>query len=373
MVALSFCASLLPPGGWPWVRHFAFPVIFVLVVVPWPVPLEQFVIQNLMQTVAGITVEIVGILNIPALQHGNVIQISNGLVGVDEACSGVRSLQTTLFASLFLGELYRLSVVKRFLLTMGSLLLALLANLGRTVFLVWSAARNGLPRMHDQHDTAGMVALVATLAAIFAVAWWIRPREAEFPAPRTSPRNARALPGAVLVTALLWMVAVEAATEWWYRAHETRMVENLRWTIQWPTHLDGFAEIPLDDTVHSMLRYTAGREVAWRDEAANQWMLFLFRWPPGRNSAQLAHTHTPDICLRGVGYTLDGDVGMETVEAGGLKLPFRQSVFKRPGEPALYVFYCLWEERGSTASDPGPENGTMDLRDRLQRGRRRAP
>src|SRR5207253_588987 len=92
-------------GGRVWVRHFAFPVLFFLVAVPWPVRIEQVVIQDLMRIVTAINVTFLQLAAVPALQHGNVIEVGTGFIGIEEACSGVRSLQATLMVSLFLGAL----------------------------------------------------------------------------------------------------------------------------------------------------------------------------------------------------------------------------------------------------------------------------
>src|SRR5438876_12171945 len=43
-------------GGRAWLRHFAFPILFFLVAVPWPVRIEQIVIQDLMRIVTAINV-----------------------------------------------------------------------------------------------------------------------------------------------------------------------------------------------------------------------------------------------------------------------------------------------------------------------------
>ena len=105
--------SIFTMGGWPWVRHFAFPILFFLVAVPWPTQFEQVVVQDLMRAVATINVALLNLAGIPALQHGNVIEVRSGLIGIEEACSGVRSLQATLMISLFLGELYSFTVARR--------------------------------------------------------------------------------------------------------------------------------------------------------------------------------------------------------------------------------------------------------------------
>jgi hypothetical protein len=54
-------------------------------------------------------VEVLGWLGIPAMAHGNVIEVATGMVGIDEACSGIRSFQSSLMISLFFGEFYALS------------------------------------------------------------------------------------------------------------------------------------------------------------------------------------------------------------------------------------------------------------------------
>src|ERR1022692_1980579 len=97
-------------GQW---RGLAFPVCFFLVAVPWPSGLETFMVQSLMRSNVATTVELLGLFGIPAVQHANVIEVGTGVVGIDEACSGIRSLQATLMISLFLGELYRLTVRRR--------------------------------------------------------------------------------------------------------------------------------------------------------------------------------------------------------------------------------------------------------------------
>jgi hypothetical protein len=68
-----------------------------------------------MELATSVTVELLTLFHFP-VQHGNVIEVRTGFLGVDEACSGRRSLQATLMVSLFLGELYRASWIPRAIL-----------------------------------------------------------------------------------------------------------------------------------------------------------------------------------------------------------------------------------------------------------------
>src|SRR2546428_9325120 len=107
-------------GGKQWIRHFAFPIAFFFVAVPWVTPIEVPIIQGLMRAVAAVAAETVTLFGIPTQVEGNLIRVSSGLVGVNEACSGVRSLQTALMIGLLFGKLTRLSILRRFMLVAGA-------------------------------------------------------------------------------------------------------------------------------------------------------------------------------------------------------------------------------------------------------------
>src|SRR5437660_5428977 len=102
---------------------------------------EQLITQTLMRAVTTVNVFGLNIVGVPALQHGNVIEVGSGLIGIEEACSGVRSIQATLMISLFLGELYSFTIGRRLLLVAAGGLLAFVSNLARTAILVWVGAK----------------------------------------------------------------------------------------------------------------------------------------------------------------------------------------------------------------------------------------
>src|SRR5207302_3365184 len=142
-------------GGRAWLRHFAFPILFFLVAVPWPVRIEQVIIQDLMRMVTAINVTLLQLAGVPALQHGNVIEVGSGFIGIEEACSGVRSLQATLLVSLFLGELYSFRISRRLFLIVIGAVLAFVCNVVRTALLVWAGTTKGIQSIEAWHDPAG--------------------------------------------------------------------------------------------------------------------------------------------------------------------------------------------------------------------------
>src|ERR1035437_169198 len=147
--------------GAQWLKRLAFPIVYFLVAVRWPTVIKGPLIQGLTRADAGATCELLGWLGIPAMPHGNVIEVVTGDVGVDEACSGIRSFQATLMISLFFGEFYRLNVARRVACVLGGFALSFLFNMARTTLLTWVAAQKGVAAIAVWHDPAGVTILVA--------------------------------------------------------------------------------------------------------------------------------------------------------------------------------------------------------------------
>ena len=360
VLGLSLCGLYLA-AGWPWVRYFAPPLAFMLIAIPWPMAWEQGAVQGLMRFVAYLTVEVAGWLNIPAVQHGNLVEVSAGMLGIDEACSGVRSLQSGLMVSLFLGELHRFSALRRISLLAVSLVLVLFANVCRTTFLVWAASTRGLPQMESWHNLAGTIVMIIVLTGLVLLAYLITPKSNA----GTHKSPAVVVPwvtlprwfGLALVTCL---AATAAVTELWYRSHETKLIANPSWSVAWPANSPDFKKSQLPEKSLAILRCSDSQAASWQD-GGNAWSGFLLRWPAGRNSAQLAKGHTPEICLTAAGATKIDDFGPVTVQAGGITLPFRHQTYESRGQVA-HVFYCLWPERIAVGEKSVPEDGSRTSR-----------
>ena len=347
-------------GGWAWLRHFALPVAFVLVAVPWPMAFEQSVVQALMRTVATICVEALGWAGIAAEQHGNVIEVSTGVVGVEEACSGVRSLQTTLMAALFLGELFRFGGARRLALIGGGLALAFVCNAGRAFFLVWISVSRGSEAIAKWHDGVGFTVLAVSLGGLAALTAALRAgrKNSADAEPLASPSHRPRLPSRKVVASLAaWLLAVEAGSEIWYRAHESRMAKAEPWTVALPAQKPGFRELTFPESTRAILRYNEGRSATWPEADGTQWSLVFLRWLPGRASTQLARSHGPELCLPASGAVLLSDLGLKRVPVAKIVLTTHAYVFGIRDRP-FYVFYCLWEEG---PSDDAPQSTVIDM------------
>ena len=363
--------SLQDPNadGVTW-RQFLFPVAFILVAVPWPYSLTEPTIQALSRWNTAFTMEVLAWIGIPAVQHGNVIELARGKVGVDEACSGIRSLQGTLMLSLFFGELYALSRPRRVALVILGVGLALAGNLGRTLLLTLVAAHQGEEAIASWHDPAGLTVLLVCCVGV----WWaarhqgraqrsqaLRPPSSQKQAASSGPSLALG-PGATVATAsppnlregyrrwtavtlawLLWLGLVEVGVAGWYRWVEHRQKPGPDWELLWPTDQPGLAELEMPRAARELLQYDEARQVRWTRPDGSVWQLSLIRWRPGRAAGYLAKSHSPLVCMPAAGYPVDTVSPVRFLQKHDLQIPYRLYRFRTETGP-VHVLYSRWDE-----------------------------
>lgn len=352
-VALTTFAYLGRSGGFRWASWFLFPLLFLFTAVPWPQRFDLWLTQSLMRGVAAATVEILGWFNLPAVRQGNIICLPTGAVGIDEACSGIRSLQAMLMASLFLGELWRLTISRRLALVIAGLLLALVGNVIRTTLLSTVASRAGMDAIHAWHDPAGFSILCFGLVGTWLLGSRWR-RDLTSPATPGVGWTAAApvfpplpvLPAVLPVGLILFLLGTEATVHLWYGRHESN-VPPPHLAVAWPTSEGTFRPVTIPDTTRRLLLYSDGDAATWRDPGTGgrEWSLYHFRWAPGRTSTQSARLHRPETCLEASGATLLRDFGRQEITVpGGGSLVFQGYQFHTE-RALLYVLFALHEQQ----------------------------
>ncbi len=349
-VVCSFAAT----GGEKWALHFAFPAAFILASIPWPSALEQPAVHGLMKVVASVTSDLLNAVGIAAAPLGSIIQLKVGPLGVSEACSGVRSLQASLMAALFLGEQYRFNAWRRAALIGAGAMLAFTCNVGRTFFLAWRAAAEGMSAVEHYHDPAGFTVLTACfvllwLTALFLLRGHREPVFSENIAPAAPLNRALALGIAV------WLTLVIAGTEIWFRSGNTERLTA--WQFTFPEHREGFRKIELPADTLAQLQADYAQAGAWHGESG-QWLAFAFRWDAGPSRSRiLARLHRPENCLPAVGWTLVEERAPIEIQVTGERTVFRAMTFARENERA-HVYYCLWQNSPASSAEIHPEEDT---------------
>jgi exosortase len=189
-ILLVVAANLWHVFGWPGVRHFAMSFAFICVALPMPSVVHGLVVGGLQGKVAAVDVELLNLFGIPAGRVGSLIQLPTCTVGIDEACSGIRSLQSTVMATLFIGYLTLRHQSSRVVLLAAGIALAVFGNILRSLFLSLVASRQGLPAIKQYHDSAGWSILAFTVVGVGILAWLFAKHEkriSQLPASKPPP------------------------------------------------------------------------------------------------------------------------------------------------------------------------------------------
>lgn len=153
---------------------FLFPTLIWLISAPLVSVMEKKIRVFLLNKVTIIVYNLFDILGFEIDREGNVLFLPKGRVGVEEACSGIYSLTACIFVGSFLASVFLDRFWKKILLVAAAMMLAVLTNLFRSLFLTsWSyaygpAAINDhwhLPLIGDigsVHDVMGMAVLGIT-------------------------------------------------------------------------------------------------------------------------------------------------------------------------------------------------------------------
>jgi len=363
VVGLTLQALFLT-GGWHWVRHFAFPTAFIFVALAWPFRIERAVTQSFMQVAAGITVEMLGVFGIPAVQRGNLIEVTAGVIGVEEACSGIRSFQSTLMAGLLMGELYRFRLLPRVALLSLGLVMAFGFNLVRTLFLTWQASVNGVASISKWHDSAGLTILVICFFALWLSARWMRSRWSidSMESGVQTVNSQECSPATDLLPRVLtqrplqsrWRVYLLAlgllalfdivATEVWYGRHEANDAQIVRWSVAFPVTKQAYQVLELPPRTAKLLGYDSSNAAQWREDDGSNWNVYFFQWH-GKSiqSLMAARYHRPEVCLPAAGLKQVSEPRTDYLETAGLRLPFQKASYSGQGH-TFYVFYSIWQD-----------------------------
>ncbi len=128
---VSLAGVLLLAGGRKLVRHLAFPLFLLLFMIPIPAIIYSQLTLRLQLFASSVAETLLGLIGIPVLRDGNVLQLPSETLSVVEACSGIRSLLSLSFLSLVYAYFFDSKPWMRGALLVATVPIAIVANAGR--------------------------------------------------------------------------------------------------------------------------------------------------------------------------------------------------------------------------------------------------
>jgi exosortase len=130
-ILITLVGMLLVLGGTKLVKILAFPLLLLPFMIPFPTVIYNQLTFPLQLFASRVAEFALGLLGIPVLRDGNVLELASQKLSVVEACSGIRSLMSLTFLSLVYAYFFDKKVWMRWALLIGTIPIAILANAGR--------------------------------------------------------------------------------------------------------------------------------------------------------------------------------------------------------------------------------------------------
>lgn len=159
--------------GAAWVRRLAFPLGYLLFLVPLPPGWVAALVVPLLAFVTSASVGVLQALGVAVLREGNVIVLPGGeSLFVAEACSGLTSLVTLVPIAVLIAWLAPLSNARRLVLVALVVPVAMAANLLRVVLTVLGARAFGVGVVTGEplHSLLGLSVYAVSCLGLLALA-----------------------------------------------------------------------------------------------------------------------------------------------------------------------------------------------------------
>jgi exosortase len=162
-------------AGWKTLRAMAFPLCFLVFMIPLPAIIYDEITFPLLQIASRFAAFWLEVVHVPVLRDGNILILSNFSLEVVEACSGIRSLMTLL--SLAVIYVYFLEPRRwaQTVLVLLMLPIAIFSNAIRIMGTGMIAHRFGpLAAQGFMHEFSSWVVFLIALLLLFALHWVLR-------------------------------------------------------------------------------------------------------------------------------------------------------------------------------------------------------
>jgi exosortase len=170
VAAIVACALYL--GGVQGVRVLAFPLAFLVFMVPLPQAWITPLIVKLQLIVSATAVDLLGWLGSGAASQGNVIQLPGGdQLFVAEACSGITSIVTLTPLAVMFAYFTESTLARRLTIVLAVVPAAMLGNLLRVSVTVAAAERYGAEAATGNllHEFAGLITFTLACLALIGL------------------------------------------------------------------------------------------------------------------------------------------------------------------------------------------------------------
>lgn len=349
--------------GWEGIKIIAFPLFYLLAMIPLPDFLYQGLSGWLQLISSALGVGCLQIIGVTAFRDGNVIDLGPIQLQVVEACSGLRYLFPLAALALICAYLFRERFWKRVVLFLSSFPIAIFLNgfrIGMTGLLVDLYGKQTAEGFF--HSFSGWLLFVSSLLILFAEMWLLArlgagkkkkfrewfgtgPERPEAPAPstmRSLPTSPRPAPSTYLFSVALLVPVLFVSMQMHAREEVVPSRESF---ADFPMQVAAWGGKPLvmEETYRETLRFDDYLLADYRSPEQLPINLYVAYYGSQKKGQS---AHSPRTCIPGGGWEI---TSLQTVQIDGARAAvpplWVNRVLIQKGDQKQLVYYWF-QQRG---------------------------
>jgi len=405
LFGIVFLLTVIPfydQGGWSRIKNLLFPLLFFTVAIPWPLATDLQLTQWFQERVSSIIVDILLLLEHEASLQGTVIDVGIfGQVGIDQACSGINGLQSSIVVTLFFGAYYRFRWMNRVVLILSGAMIAIGFNLLRAFSLSYIKVKGKGHLLEDAlfsiggwdmpslHDLAGWIETALIFLFIYLLArsarggLFLRMLSNE---PNNWNNLKSSPPLAYSLLTISTVIASVSYANYHFESRESNLENLPKLSLNIADDSLLVEEKIISNQIAAQLHFESAQSIQWQERLrtrfnpTNQtrlinpnqeyWQAFEATWESGGACTAILSTHSPDSCLPLTGLTqINPPLGQApsiiTVQVENREISFEVYEFTK-NRKKLYVFRCFWPRMQAIGQANQFPKGGYSLEGRIQ-------
>ena len=405
LFGIVFLLTVIPfydQGGWSRIKNLLFPLLFFTVAIPWPLATDLQLTQWFQERVSSIIVDILLLLEHEASLQGTVIDVGIfGQVGIDQACSGINGLQSSIVVTLFFGAYYRFRWINRVVLILSGAMIAIGFNLLRAFSLSYIKVKGKGHLLEDAlfsiggwdmpslHDLAGWIETALIFLFIYLLArsarggLFLRMLSNE---PNNWSNLKSSPPLAYSLLTISTVIASVTYANYHFESRESNLENLPKLSLNIADDTLLVEEKIISNQIAAQLHFESAQSIQWQERLrtrfnpTNQtrlinpnqeyWQAFEATWESGGACTAILSTHSPDSCLPLTGLTqINPPLGQApsviTVQVENREISFEVYEFTK-NRKKLYVFRCFWPRMQAIGQANQFPKGGYSLEGRIQ-------
>lgn len=167
---VELAGTILYAEGRSRLRIVAFPLAFLLLMIPLPAIVFDRIAVSLQLIASSWGERLLQTAAIPVLRDGNVLTLTNATLEVNDACSGIRSVFALLGVALLLGQITRAPRWRQATVALLAIPLAVLLNAVRIAFTGCAVSYFGPAAARGLfHEASGVLVFIVALGGLWTL------------------------------------------------------------------------------------------------------------------------------------------------------------------------------------------------------------